>query len=130
VRKYNPCLVIIDICDRLAPEGDVQALKTLYDDMRVLSGSTCPIIGTSQSGDTSFLDSKGQQHNQKWLGGAQTYGSKTGKPGAADTVITIGKEDEESMLRFISTPKKKRGEPVKITCELIPKYSYFRELSF
>lgn len=130
VNKYKPCLVIVDICDKLAVEEDVTSLKKLYDNLRVLSGVTCPIIGTSQSGDTSYFDEKtGKQANQKWLGASKTYGSKSGKQGAADCIITIGKQDEESMLRYIYTPKQKRGEQVKITCLLHRQYSYFEELT-
>lgn len=130
VMKYKPCLVIVDICDKLAKEEDVTSLKKLYDNLRVLSGVTCPIIGTSQSGDTSFVDEKtGEQRNQKWLGASKTYGSKSGKQGAADTIVTIGKENEESMLRYIYTPKQKRGEQVKITCILHRQYSFFEELT-
>jgi len=129
IQKYKPCLTIIDICDKLAPDEDPQSLKKLYDNLRVLAGSECPIIGTSQSGNTSYLDKeKGEFVQRKWLDGHDTYGSKVGKPGAADTMIMIGAE-KNSPLRYISVTKKKRGKEVKITCELLDRYSFFRELT-
>jgi len=134
VKKYKPALVIIDICDKLAKEEDVISLKKLHDNLRVLAGAECPIIGTSQSGVTSYTeespDGGRKQKNKKWLGASDTYGAKTGKGGAADTIITIGKEDEQSPMRFISVPKKKRGEQCRIVCELIDKYSHYKQLDY
>jgi hypothetical protein len=129
VKKIKPSLIIIDICDKLAPDEDPKNLKKLYDSLRLLAVE-CPIIGTSQSGDTAYYDEEAQEtKNRKWLGGNKTYGSKTGKQGAADTLITIGKEDEYSNLRYIAVPKKKRGEQTKITCQLKEKYSLYKQLN-
>lgn len=133
-KKLNPSMLIIDIADELVKEEDPQSLKKLYGQLRRLSVNM-PIICTTQSGDTSYLDEdektgKKVMRNQKWLSGSKTYGSKTGKPGAADTIITIGKEDEHSPLRFISVPKKKRGQAVKVVCELVDKYSWYKELGY
>ncbi len=132
ISKYNPALVIIDITDVLAPEEDVMNLKKIYDGLRLLSGAYCPIIGTTQSGDTSWKDKQtGETKTKKWLGDKALYGSKAGKGGAADTIITIGKDDNpNSLLRYISTPKKKRGTMVTVTCELIPEYSLYKEVSW
>lgn len=131
IQKHDPSLVIIDICDVLASEETPQILKKLYDNLRLISGVHCPIIGTTQSGNTEYLDKEtGQMKSVKFLGNKSLYGSKTGKGGAADTIITIGKESEDSNLRYINTPKKKRGVPVKITCELQDIYSNYKELSF
>ena len=68
--------------------------------------------------------------SRKWLGDHSLYGSKSGKGGAADTIITIGREDTSSNLRFICTPKKKRGQPVKLTCIIEDIYSNYKELDF
>lgn len=130
VEEYGPSLVIIDICDKLAPEENPMLLKKLYDDLRVLSGAHCPIIGTSQSGDTSFFDQeKKEVKNRKWLHSSDMYGSITGKGGAADTLIMIGQETN-SQLRYVSVNKLKRGEPVRIVCELENKFSYYKELTY
>lgn len=129
--KYDPCLVIIDICDKLAPEEDVQNLKKLYDNLRVQSGLGCPIIGTSQSGNTSYFDQeKKEVKNKKWLDDHSLYGSITGKGGSADLIITIGREGGTSPLRYIATPKKKRGKEVRITAELQDKFSFYKELQY
>lgn len=130
VEKYKPSLIIIDICDKLAPEEDVQNLKKLYDNLRVLASSGYAIIGTSQSGDTSYFDAEEKKvKNKKWLSDHDLYGSKTGKGGSADCIITIGKE-ENSNLRYVSVVKKKRGQPVRITCQLDDQYSNYRELQY
>lgn len=130
IDEYQPSLVIIDICDKLAPEENPQLLKKLYDDLRVLSGATCPIIGTSQSGDTSFFDQDAKEvKNRKWLHASDMYGSITGKGGAADTLIMIGQE-ANSNLRYVSVNKLKRGEPVRVVCELQNQFSYYKELTY
>jgi len=129
--KYKPSLVIIDITDTLAKEEDVTSLKKVFDRLRVISGLYCPIIGTTQAGDQTYMDKEtGQIHSRKWLSDKALYGSKTGKGGAADTIITIGKDDNNSKLRYISVPKKKRGNAVNITAELIEEYSFYKELSW
>lgn len=128
ILQYKPALAIIDICDKLAPDEDVLNLKKLYDNLRVLAGAECPIIGTSQSGDTSYFDKdKNVFTNKKWLGDHDLYGSKTGKGGACDSIITIGKE-ENSPLRYVSVVKLKRGTPARITCELTNKFSDYKEI--
>lgn len=133
INKYNPSLVIIDIADVLAKDEDVQSLKKLYDSLRLASGRTCPIIATTQSGDTSYKffnkeENKMVVKNRKWLTENDLYGSKPGKGGAADTIITIGKDDDIPNVRYIHTPKIKRGQVVKATCELIDKYSSYKEI--
>jgi KaiC/GvpD/RAD55 family RecA-like ATPase len=131
IEKYNPALVIIDICDVLAKEESPQLLKKLYDIIRQTAGSHCPIIGTTQSGNTEYQDKEtGKIKTRKWLTDKALYGSKTGKGGAADTIITIGKDDNNPIIRYISTPKKKRGTPVQLTCEIEEKYSNYKELTW
>lgn len=129
VLQHNPSMVLIDICDKLAYEEDPQSLKKLYDNLRLLSAEVCPIIGTSQSNNTEYMDQEtGESRNRKWLGDKALHGSRQGKSGAADTIITIGKEDTESKLRYLAVPKKKRGEQTKVVCELEEKFSYYKEL--
>lgn len=129
--KYEPSLVIIDITDTLAKEEDVLSLKKVFDKLRVLSGLVCPIIATTQAGDQSYVDKgTGEMKTRKWLSDKALYGSKTGKGGAADTIITIGKDDKVPGVRYISTPKKKRGQSVNITCRLDDQYSLYSELAW
>jgi KaiC/GvpD/RAD55 family RecA-like ATPase len=130
VEQYQPALVIIDICDKVANGETVEALKTLYDNLRVLASGVCPVVGTSQSGDTSYWDEEAKQKKNKiWLTQKDCYGSKTGKAGAADSFIGIGAE-EGSNLRYISIAKQKRGEPVKLVCEIEREYSNYKEVSY
>jgi len=129
MQQYNPSLVIIDIVDSLAPEESPGLLKKLYDTIRQMSNTFCPIIGTTQSGDMSYFNKDtGAKEYRKWLDTKDVYGSKQ-KAGAADTLIGIG-QDPDSDLRYISVPKKKRGDPVKITCELVGIYSHFQEIEW
>ena len=133
VDMYKPSVVIIDIMDVLAKEEDVQNLKKLYDGLRLLSAATCPIIGTTQSGNTSYqyfdkTKSEMVTKHRKWLSEKDLYGSKAGKGGAADTIITIGKDDDMPHVRYVHTPKKKRGNVVSTTCEIVEKYSLYKEM--
>ena len=133
IYMYKPSIVIIDIMDVLAKEEDVQNLKKLYDGLRLLSAATCPIIGTTQSGNTSYqyFDKEKREmvtKSRRWLTEKDLYGSKAGKGGAADTIITIGKDDDMPHVRYVQTPKKKRGNVVSVTCEIVEKYSLYREM--
>ncbi len=129
IEQYKPSLVIIDITDVLAKEEDVMNLKKIFDGLRLMSGQYCPIIGTTQAGDQSYFDkSSNEIKNRKWLSDKALYGSKTGKGGSADTIITIGKDDDNPSIRYITTPKKKRGQIVSTTVELIDRFSLYKEL--
>lgn len=131
IKKYNPSFVIIDIADALAPEEDPRSLKKLYDTLRQVSNNHCPILITSQSKDVEYYDQKeGKTTNKKFLSQKDLHGSNVGKQGAADTIITIGKDDTNPLIRYINTPKKKRGQPVKVTCEILEQYSYYKEFTF
>ena len=132
VKKHNPALTIIDITDILAGEEDVKNLKKVYDRLRLIAGNYCPIIATTQSGDASYFDKDDNKvKNIKWLSDKHLYGSKTGKGGAADTIIAIGKDDDkDSKLRYLSTTKIKRGKQCHITCELLNQYALYRELAW
>ena len=129
MQQYDPSFVIIDIVDSLAPEESPGLLKKLYDTIRQMSNTFCPIMGTTQSGDMSFFNKDtGAKEYRKWLDTKDMYGSKQ-KAGAADTVVAIGM-DPDTDMRYISVPKKKRGDPVKLTAELEGIYSNFKEISW
>lgn len=130
IEKYKPCLVVIDIADVLASEENVFQLKKLYDSLRLLSAKYCPIIATTQSGSTTYQDKDDgyKTKHRKWLSERDLYGSKSGKGGAADTIIGIGKDDQHPEIRYINTPKKKRGTPVTVTCEIQERFSHYKEL--
>lgn len=129
--KYKPSLVIVDIADSLAADDTTANLKKVYDELRIISGNYCPVIATTQAGNQTYYDKDtGLETNKRWIGDKGLYGSKTGKGGAADTLITIGKDDNLSNTRYLSVPKKKRGKSVDITCELIEEYSLYKELAW
>ena len=130
---YKPSVVIIDIADVLAKEEDVQHLKKLFDGLRLLSAESCPIIATTQSGNTSYqyFDKEKNEmvtKHRRWLSEKDLYGSKAGKGGAADTIITIGKDDDMPEIRYVHTPKKKRGSVVSATCEIVEIFSLYKEI--
>jgi len=128
IRKYNPSLVIIDMLDSLANEEDAISLKKLYDSVRRISLSSCPIIGTTQSGNTGYFDKEtGEEKTKRFLSEQDVLGCKA-KVASAETFIGIGREPSNPHLRFISTPKVKRGEPIKFTCQINPKYSSYEAL--
>lgn len=130
MKKYKPSLVIIDMLDILADVEDPITLKKLYDNIRLLALEYCPIIGTTQSGNTSWFDKEsGAEKSKKFLTDKDVLGCKA-KSAAAETMITIGKDSNNPKLRYISVPKKKRGASVNITCSIEEKYSLYEEISF
>lgn len=130
VIKHNPALVVVDMCDELAPEESAMLLKKLYGGLRTIANNYCPVIGTSQAGDTSYWetqqDGSKKEVMKKWLTIKDVYGCRQ-KAGSADTLIGIGVE-KDSTIRYISVPKKKRGTTVQLTVELEDIYSNFKEM--
>jgi hypothetical protein len=130
LKKYKPSLVIIDMLDILASVEDPITLKKLYDNIRLLSLEFCAIIGTTQSGNTKWFDKDtGAEKSKKFLTDKDVLGCKA-KAAAAETVITIGQDSANPAIRYIATPKKKRGTMCKITCEIVETYSLYKELTF
>ncbi len=116
--------------DILAQVEDPITLKKLYDNIRLLSLEFCCIIGTTQSGNTTWFDKEsGAEKSKKFLTDKDVLGCKA-KSAAAETMITIGKDSNNPKLRYISVPKKKRGSAVNITCEIIDTYSLYQEITF
>jgi hypothetical protein len=74
-------------------------LKWAYQWGRELAKEYCPVIGVSQA--------SGSGEGKKWLTMEDIDSSKTGKPGEADFIIGIGKDDEMETLRYISVLKNK-----------------------
>lgn len=129
IKKYNPSLIIIDMLDKMAASDNIIDLTKLYQEIRGIANDGYPIIGTSQSGNTSYQDkSTGEFKHRKWLNEKDLANSKSGKQGAAYSMIMIGKDDEVPGVRYLQTTKKKRGRHVRATCELIDKFSLYQEL--
>jgi replicative DNA helicase len=129
IDKYNPSLIIIDMLDKLSNSDNIQDLTHLYQEIRGIANDGFPIIGTSQTGNTTYYDKETNEYkHRKWLSDKDLSGSKSGKQGAAYCLIMIGKDDEMQNIRYVTTTKKKRGQHVSTTCELLQEYSFYREL--
>lgn len=128
IEKLNPRLIIVDMLDKLSESEDIKHFIRLYQDIRGIANSGYPILGTTQSGNTSYQDKDTKEYrHRKWLSEKDVSGSKSGKQGAAYCMIMIGKDDDMPNVRYISTTKKKRGKHVQLTCEIIEKFSCYRE---
>jgi KaiC/GvpD/RAD55 family RecA-like ATPase len=131
IRELNPSLVVIDIIDTLAPDEDTQNLKKLYDNLRRLANTYCPIYGSTQSGQTEYYSKKvGRFVAKRYLTLKDLYGSKSGKGGAATVVIGIGKDLDNQLMRYISVAKNKRGKPTSFACELNTQTNTFKPLAW
>ncbi len=129
IDMYNPCIIIIDMLDKLSNSDNIQDLTKLYQEIRGIANDGYPIIGTSQTGNTSYQDKETKEYkHRRWLTDKDLSGSKSGKQGAAYCMIMIGKDDEVPGVRYLSTTKKKRGKHVNVTCEIQDAYSFYREL--
>ncbi|QVE65540.1 replicative DNA helicase [Ralstonia phage vB_RsoP_BMB50] len=110
IREIPMALVIFDMVDNIKFGGDLanggartdQALEAMYQWSRILAVKhECAAIATSQVS----ADGEGELYpNQSML-----KDSKTGKQGAADLIIMLGKSNADGLAntRFISTPKNK-----------------------
>jgi replicative DNA helicase len=109
-QAYNPAIIIFDQLDKVSgfrgEEQEHSRLTKLYNWARDLSHKYGPVIAASQA-DASAA-------GVRFVGQHQLSGSKVGKPGEADAIITIGKDPTLEYARFINVPKNKLdgGGPV------------------
>ena len=112
VKHYNPCIVVFDMLDNItfpAAEDKVrtdQILEAKYQWARELGVRyDFPVIATSQIS----AEAEQQADTQCWPRMSMLKDSKTGKQGAADTIIMIGRSADPDMdgYRYISAPKNK-----------------------
>ena len=107
--RYKPRLIVVDMIDKLI-HGKVEArddirLQRMYQDLREIAKTIAPVLGTSQaSGDATYVK-EGQVDFVKYLGMHQLAGTRVGKQGEAELLITIGRDENMPMTRFIHTPK-------------------------
>ena len=128
-KKILNCLIIIDLLDKLSASDNIQDLTKLYQEVRGIANDGYFIIGTSQTGNTSYQDKDTKEYkHRRWLTDKDLANSKSGKQGAAYCMIMIGKDDEIPGIRYISTTKKKRGRHCNITAEISEIHSFYREL--
>ncbi|WP_232456011.1 DnaB-like helicase C-terminal domain-containing protein [Burkholderia ubonensis] len=112
VKELDPCIVVIDMLDNVQADVSVaanggtrtdQLLEWLYQRARVWAVKyNCAVIATSQlSGDAD---------GEIFPKLSMLANSKTGKAGAADAVIMLGRSNNVDLqnTRFISTPKNKK----------------------
>jgi archaellum biogenesis ATPase FlaH len=129
IEKYNPCIIIIDLLDKLSGSDHIIDLTKLYQEIRGIANDGYPIIGTSQTGNTSYQDSETKEYkHRKWLSDKDLSGSKSGKQGAAYAMLMIGKDDDMPNVRYITSTKKKRGKHINVVCEIKDIYSSYKEL--
>lgn len=111
VKDTNPAIVVIDMldnvqCDAVASNGGTrtdQLLEAMYQRARIWAVKyDCAVIATSQLS----ADAEGMPYPTL----AMLANSKTGKAGAADFVLTVGRSHAEGLdnTRFIGLPKNKK----------------------
>lgn len=112
VKELNPCIVVIDMLDNVQADVGVatnggtrtdQLLEWLYQRARVWAVKYhCAVIATSQL--------NGDADGEIFPKLSMLANSKTGKAGAADAVIMLGRSGNVDLqnTRFISTPKNKK----------------------
>ncbi len=114
-KEYKPRLVVIDQGDKLhvkgTPATNAQRLKKVYDDLREVvkrcnKEFKMDIITIGQADVAA--------EGQRWLQQSNLDEGKTGKAGAFDYIIGIGKtlSESEEHMRFIHTCKKKNSLPI------------------
>lgn len=116
IELHKPKLIIADMIDNIKFSGmsmrdgarTDQILESMYQWFRRIAVKhDAAVLATSQIS----ADGEGMQ----WPSMDMLKDSKTGKQGAADLQIMIGKSDDPATLdfRYISTPKNKMGMPGK-----------------
>ena len=114
IQKINPGLVVFDMIDNInfvnqLKNNDArtdQVLEGMYQWARILGVKyDFPVIATSQVSSEAERSSSTSCYPAMHM----LKDSKTGKQGAADVIIMIGKSMDEDMdsIRYISTPKNK-----------------------
>lgn len=110
IREHNPYIIVLDMVDNIRFGGELanggqrtdQVLEAMYQWARVLGVKhDCIVLCTSQlSGDAEGLTRPGL---------SMLKDSKTGKQGALDFLIAIGKSNDPLLAksRFINIPKTK-----------------------
>lgn len=125
LKQYKPAIVVFDMIDNVKFGGELanfgsrtdQVLETMYQWARLLAVKyDCAMIATSQ------ISADGE--NQMWPSQSMLKDSKTGKQGAADVIVMMGKVNEPNLAasRYLSTPKNKRkrtGVPSCLMAEVI-----------
>lgn len=104
--KYEPVFCVIDNADKIAVKQlerrDLE-IHNIYKWARELAKSYCPILTVAHADATAY--------GEKYLDESMMANSKVGKPAEMDFIIGIGREEGESVARYLSLPKNKlRGD--------------------
>ncbi len=113
--KYKPRLIILDQIDKMKGGGYSKdgaehiRIKNLYGEVRDRVAKLAPVLAVSQcDATTRWKDKETQQvQYQRVIDQTQLDGSKVGKPGEADAIITIGQDVRFPASRYISICKNK-----------------------
>lgn len=132
IKKYKPALVILDMAAHILTSqnknsSDASNLESFFNSLRRISSENCPIMVTVQAGNgAKWWDKDEQKYKYKqWPTDDDIYGSKTAVQGASETIITMGRDNENQWTRYIQTTKTKSEETAKFICELNPRYNDF-----
>lgn len=116
LRDLNPALIVFDQLDKVEDsfreENDATRLGKKYNWGRDLAHEYGPVVAISQT------DATGE--GSKFITMNQLRGSKVDKPGEADLIVTIGKDNGPGMTnkRYIHLPKNKLfGGPRSVEAE-------------
>ncbi len=103
-KHYNPSLVIFDQIDKIqgfdTDRNDI-TLAAIYTWAREIAKQYAPVIGVCQAGGSGDF--------KRWLTMSDVDNSKTGKQGAADWILGIGKVADEGLeaVRYLHLSKNK-----------------------
>lgn len=109
LKQYGAGLIIFDQIDPIkgfkADRDDLE-LTAIYEWARSLAGTYAPVIGVCQAGQSG--------DGKRWLTMNDVANSKTGKQGAADFILGIGKAPDDGLeqYRYLHLSKNKlQGDP-------------------
>ena len=106
IRQLNPCIVVFNVLDK------VQGFKKIgseVDRQRKLAQWARGLAKRFDMITFAIAQADGSAEGEQWIYQNQIYGSKTGVPGEADVIITIGNTNDPSTenIRYIHVPKNK-----------------------
>lgn len=104
MKKYKPCLLVIDQIDKVkgfAADRDDLMLGAIYIWARELAKKYCPVIGVTQADGTA--------EGVKWLNMGHAANAKTSKQAEADWILGIGKVNDPNLenVRYFHLSKNK-----------------------
>jgi replicative DNA helicase len=104
--KYNPAFCVIDNADKIrikTQERRDLEIHNIYKWAREMAKQYCPILTVAHADASAY--------GVKYLDESMMANSKVGKPAEMDYIIGIGREEGESVARYLSLPKNKlRGD--------------------